>query len=563
MAEDSSSKRTRASGEVLEYLLREFEQNQNPSPEQRKEISERTNMPEKAVRIWFQNRRAKLRKFERMGKSVQKLATPASYGRPNGSMASSRSNLSTSISMSHMNGGMSIPTELNENYCFVDCSSLSVGSWQRIKTGLLESKDLSSSLINLSPFTLNNVMNNVDLMVIMSKKNFEINYFFSAIANNSKILFRIFYPITSIASCSLLDNNIKKDDNELRLNLSYKPKFSVYFLNGVNANLNQWSICDDFSEGQQVSTAFYAPGGTSTPHVLVGLKKSLAFLHTFIRDNVPTQTKDFFGTSVLPEVSDAGQHSPAQMPGSMSNSDAGDYEADTTPSVDFHGFAHPGAAVDEKGPLIMSNPSDNKNGFQIQHENEWHDTPRSDDFAGRPVSPIGDFDNQSHSSSGSHTSAAQPKYSMRDSKIAESISELPEEKKHSNDYSEIFTESPDFFSTVQTPTSKIAGLQSGAQNHAGLIHSPSTHVHSFNSPGDLHQKGLHDVRDSLEEGHGESQFGGDLGGTNYAFNDPITPGGFQPNDLIIESPSLSNSAATPHDPAASQVESYINFNGDV
>lgn len=44
MAEESSNKRTRASGEVLEYLLREFDKNQNPTPDQRKEISERTNM---------------------------------------------------------------------------------------------------------------------------------------------------------------------------------------------------------------------------------------------------------------------------------------------------------------------------------------------------------------------------------------------------------------------------------------------------------------------------------------------------------------------------------------
>ena len=112
--------------------------------------------------------------------------------------------------------------------------------------------------------------------------NDEINYFFSAISNNSKILFRIFYPISSVLHSSILDSSLSKENNEMRLNLARKPKFSVYFFNGVNANLNQWSICDDFSEGQQVSSAFYAPGGTSTPHVLVGAKNSLQFLNNYI-----------------------------------------------------------------------------------------------------------------------------------------------------------------------------------------------------------------------------------------------------------------------------------------
>ena len=292
----SSSKRTRASGEVLDYLLLEFENNHNPSPEQRKEISDRTNMTEKAVRIWFQNRRAKLRKFERMGRG----STASEGGRKHtASIHSSRSN---SINEPNRSPARTltptipgIPIEINEKYCFIDCSSLSVGSWQRIKSGYHEEMLLRNNLVNLSPFTLNNIMANVDLLVLLSMKNFEINYFFSAVSNNSKILFRIFYPISSILSCSLLDNNINKENNELRISLSYQPKFSVYFFNGVNANSNQWSICDDFSEDQQVSLAYCNEGGSSIPHVLVGVKNSLQFLNSFILENnqIPHRSSNF------------------------------------------------------------------------------------------------------------------------------------------------------------------------------------------------------------------------------------------------------------------------------
>lgn len=269
MSDDNGSKRTRASGEVLDFLLDAFEQNHNPSPEQRRELSEKTNMSEKAVRIWFQNRRAKLRKFERMGRKP---------GSGSGSEASPQINNPSRFQST------STPSQidLSEKYCFIDVSSLSVASWQRVRTGIHNYNALKSSLVNLSPFTLNVAMANADLLVILSKKNSEINYFFSAMANESKILFRIFYPISSIVTVSLLDNNINTGSNELRLSLLEPPKFSVFFFNNVNSEANQWSICDDFSEGQQVSNAHFNDGGTSTPHVLVGLKNTLQFLHSYI-----------------------------------------------------------------------------------------------------------------------------------------------------------------------------------------------------------------------------------------------------------------------------------------
>lgn len=270
----NSGKRTRASGEVLDYLLEEFDHNHNPSAEQRKEISDKTNMTEKAVRIWFQNRRAKLRKSERQVKSGPQDMNPG-HNRSNSTNVNYQTNYPKNFS-------------INENYCFINCSSLSVGSWQRVRAGELLETVLKSELVNLSPFTMVKIMENIDLLVILLKKNLEINYFFSAMAQKSKILFRIFYPLSNILTCSLLDNNINKENSELRVNLSHQPNFSVNFFNGANRSSNQWSICEDFSEGQQVSTA-HADGGKPIPHVLVGIKASICALNDFILESTQRQ----------------------------------------------------------------------------------------------------------------------------------------------------------------------------------------------------------------------------------------------------------------------------------
>ena len=110
------------------------------------------------------------------------------------------------------------------------------------KTGFHQSNLLTNNLINLAPVTLNQVMSNADLLIILLKKNLELNYFFLAISNNSRILFRIFYPLNAVVKCSLFDNNYyqnnntnvtnSSDDNnisEIRLNLCQNPNFWCIF----------------------------------------------------------------------------------------------------------------------------------------------------------------------------------------------------------------------------------------------------------------------------------------------------------------------------------------------
>lgn len=306
----SKPKRTRATGEALDFLKREFDNNPNPTSQRRKKISELTGLPEKNVRIWFQNRRAKLRKSGQTKGGLSDIADTAT-----GMMSYD----GTDDCPAYFD---KIPLNINNNYYFIDICSITVGSWNRMKSGALRRENMPTirDLSNLSPISINQIMSNAtDLMVLISKKNFEINYFFSAMANNTKILFRIFFAISSVVNCSLTleasdmidagahkENDDEHDSNddhvnnggneeggsnsngtgsvgELKLTVSRPPNFAVYFLDASDEGINnQWSICEDFSEGRQVNDAFV--GGSNMPHALKGSQSSLKFMNSLIVD---------------------------------------------------------------------------------------------------------------------------------------------------------------------------------------------------------------------------------------------------------------------------------------
>ncbi|EPX70728.1 homeobox transcription factor Phx1 [Schizosaccharomyces octosporus yFS286] len=58
-------KKQRLVPEQLNYLLRQFAKDANPSPSVREEIARELNLPERSVTIWFQNRRAKAKLISR------------------------------------------------------------------------------------------------------------------------------------------------------------------------------------------------------------------------------------------------------------------------------------------------------------------------------------------------------------------------------------------------------------------------------------------------------------------------------------------------------------------
>lgn len=379
--EDSTSqqKRSRASGEMLDYLMSEFAKHPNPSAQTRKEISVKTGMPERSVRIWFQNRRAKARKMVKLnqkdpqnsqliqhmgqnlnsnlGTETQNISSRSSfsnispldgprnypdnpgsnpinsYDHHNNSEKNNDYNNQQQDMTSALNKMNNLPLEIKGKYYLIECKGLSVGTWQRIRAGYVKTDSLDR-LNNLSPKVISEIMKSTDLIVILSKKDQELNYFFSGSFNNERVLFRIFYPVMSILKCSLLNqtqqminnsNNRNKNNNqennnlqqqfepngsELHLELGASPQFAVHLFSANSANSNQWSICEDFSEGQQVANAFMGPGGTGQPHILNDDIGRLTYLNTLIaamkkntkaeeQTVIRSQSVDF-GTTVQP-----------------------------------------------------------------------------------------------------------------------------------------------------------------------------------------------------------------------------------------------------------------------
>lgn len=560
MSEDSSLKRTRASGEVLEYLLKEFEVNQNPSTDLRKEISEHTGMSEKAVRIWFQNRRAKLRKLDRLGKNPKSPSSGPTSNFPinseNRSYASSRSNLYTNIHAAASNPTSETHSSPLNVYSLIDCSSLSVGSWQRVKTGNNDPELIRSS-VNLAPFCVKRFMSDVDLLVVLSRKNNEINYFFSATTPESRILFRVFYPVSAVLSSSLMDNSINKDEIELRINLEHKPQFSVYFYNGIHADLNQWSICEDFSEGQQVSNAFYSAGGDKIPHVLVGTKPSLEVLQIFLMEN----SQETHPNSTFLSIPSAPLGGSGPKPGQI-------HESQTPTNSDTpYGHSENRSASNTKDFLDLTEDHRAKNDFQIKHDiQSWSgSTPGDLAYELKP-----EFEN--HEPKMDTRIAAQNNNRFDrlapDSLDHESFQEG--HRKPDGTYSELFTETPDFFSSAATPNNMLPSHNAHQDN---LIHTPSSNIHSYTALDGGLDKGperrdangvndtvrriyetLYPVSMAVDNTHFEGS-----GNNHYGFDIDMT-GDYQHN---ADSPALSNAAATPNAiGSTNHVDTFIDYNGN-
>ena len=311
--------RSRIPREVLDVFLQEFKKNISPSSEDRKRIAAQCNIEEKKVRIWFQNKRAKLKKIqnkmnnENMSNQTyaynNQMMNSQEYQQPNDYINKENNYMDQAQYMMDDEFDMdnifdNVPWGLNKNYHFIDSSSVSVGGWKRVKNGHLpeeeykesgqinsKSMELVENLSNLSPKSIDSIMgDSTDLLLIISKKNNEINYFFSAIADEKKILFRVFFPIYSVVNCSIsvnkdtISTNDKDSEDEdelsqLSLMLNRPPKFAVYFTEGEDGD-NQWNICDDFSEDKQVSMSFM--GSYEIPHIITGLEDSLKRMNSLI-----------------------------------------------------------------------------------------------------------------------------------------------------------------------------------------------------------------------------------------------------------------------------------------
>ena len=308
------SKRHRVQPEALKQLKILYKSTTHPSIQERKELSQRINMSERSVTVWFQNRRANQKKKKIIAdERRRKRRTHSRSGNRSSDSEEFDSNDEESENDEDGNSNSlsdeseedrekldlfdKIPLDINMNYNFIDIGLISVGSWNRRKSGAMspDGQRRVQQMRNLSPSSIYSILNDeTDMIVLISKKNQEINYFFCVQSETGKILFRMFYPIRIVANCTLTlesdtDLTSKRETvniGELRLDLDKPPTFAVHYSNSNNPDIqnlpdqNQWSLCGDFSDGRQVTDAYI--GGSNMPHCLRGLQSSLIYMNSLI-----------------------------------------------------------------------------------------------------------------------------------------------------------------------------------------------------------------------------------------------------------------------------------------
>ncbi|SMN18790.1 similar to Saccharomyces cerevisiae YDL106C PHO2 Homeobox transcription factor [Maudiozyma saulgeensis] len=295
------SKRKRVQPEALRLLKSLYRTTSHPSIKQRKELSRKVNMSERSVTVWFQNRRANTKKKQRLAqeKKQRRKGDNKKFASDSDDSSNDDSDSLSDISDEGEKLGSfdQVPLDINMNYNLIDINIISVGSWNRRKTGIIsnDGQERVKEMRNLSPDSIYGILEDeTDMIVLISKKNQEINYFFCAPSENGKILFRMFYPIRIVSNCTLTlesDTDLRSNKEtvnigELKLDLDKPPTFAVHYSNSNNPdiqnlpNQNQWSLCGDFSDGRQVNDAYV--GGSNMPHCLKGLQSSLIYMNSLI-----------------------------------------------------------------------------------------------------------------------------------------------------------------------------------------------------------------------------------------------------------------------------------------
>lgn len=340
-------KRSKVTRESLQILNLEFEKCQNPHPEIRKGIAAETGLSERTVRIWFQNKRAKTRKQERDRKqqhylnpsfkifhtqnvpvvdvnftsnntsNVNLLPASQTNAMPFPNMTNSSNHLpspnvvkdkktqklvtkkqcisSTPKSkIPTIDMGKCIPLYINSQFDYIDSSCIIIDKWQRVKSEQSINLQFIPELLTLSPQDINKLMvQSLDLVIIISKKSNVINYFFSTISNKKKVIFRIYYPLSSISSFNISNSitNIESPlfknefNSEISLLLNEPPSFEINFVDEKTTK-NTWIKTGDFSINKQVQNCFSGNGkGNDIPHKIIGRVQAIMHLYDYIHNN--------------------------------------------------------------------------------------------------------------------------------------------------------------------------------------------------------------------------------------------------------------------------------------
>ena len=294
----AKAKRIRVTGNALAQLKRVYQHSPCPSMQMRKQLAEEIDLPERTITVWFQNRRATLKKKRRMREERRRQG----HGNDESGSEDSDGDYSDLGSDEYSETEKlslfdRVPVSTNRDYNLIDICSITVGSWNRTKNGTITpvAFDVVRNLKNLSPKSIYKIIGrSTDMLVLISQKNLEINYFFCQFSEENKTLFRVFYPINSVSNCTLtLESGAElaagrevSNFGEMKLTLDKPPTFAVHFFKPEYREIpktNQWSLCEDFSVGKQVNDAYI--GGSNMPHCLKGLQSSLLYMNSLILDH--------------------------------------------------------------------------------------------------------------------------------------------------------------------------------------------------------------------------------------------------------------------------------------
>lgn len=285
--QQKNKKRQRATPKQLSVLRNEFMVNSTPNARTREEIGRKIDMTERSVQIWFQNKRAKTKQFARRNTCgypgniayinavrenvyfsnpslISPMASPHFHNGMNYTTATSSTGRYMSPYFSNANGGAGL-SQLNiqsPNEIPFHCSSLTIGSWQRVV--------LPGSISNSLNITFSLMDSSFSYTMFASSTGFRIKFSLNDIKN---IHYNKLQDSLQIAV--------------LQVQVSKSPSFYIQ----TPEMGGHWIPCDDFSEMKQASQVHLHQLSGPSMSLLQQISLIAAIDHTKVTGiNIPPST---------------------------------------------------------------------------------------------------------------------------------------------------------------------------------------------------------------------------------------------------------------------------------
>lgn len=215
--QQKNKKRQRATPNQLTVLRAEFRINPTPNAKTREEIGRKIDMTERSVQIWFQNKRAKAKQYNRRSNEPN-IPKMLPFMGPDGQFNSMYPYYPAGNFVNIPNSNFSMSNEV-----FLPCSTLSIGTWRRVS----QSGDISSEI----HFTYSFVDNSLNYTMYSQGTSFKIKYHMTQVK-----------MITVVSPAN-------QNTAELKIQLTASPRFYIQ----SSKKPGVWVPTEDFTEERQAS----------------------------------------------------------------------------------------------------------------------------------------------------------------------------------------------------------------------------------------------------------------------------------------------------------------------